>query len=422
MKKIIIFSLFLVFIFSSHSSLAAYPTTCPTEAQGILSAVGGCSAIDCGIYSNICAKCCVVSCTSASQIPLICKSDEVSVSGGKDENGCPLPPKCVLKSSICTSFSYSNWSACQSNSSQTRIVVSQSPAGCSGGNPVTTQTCSYLPLGDDTDTTPSISDFKSSKTEIVSGNTVTLSFSGSNVSKYKIYFSCPKFSTGLNAGLLAASVKISGTEYCNKDFTVPTGTLAQNLIISSKYSKPLKITSRLKAHDSQDQYVDYKDVIITVNAATTSTVPTTSTATSLQEQINFLLNQIKVLQQQLSDQQSSTVPTTQTTQVSINDSSASPASTSESVTETALSNDSAIFSYTWNKDLYYGMRNDNDVKALQKALIKEGVYSGEITGNFFGLTKQAVIDFQKKHNFTNIPGTGYTGTYTRKVLNELYSK
>lgn len=38
----------------------SYPTTCPTEAQGILKAVGGCSAIDCKTYSNICAKCCVV--------------------------------------------------------------------------------------------------------------------------------------------------------------------------------------------------------------------------------------------------------------------------------------------------------------------------------------------------------------------------
>ena len=27
-----------------------------------------------------------------------------------------------------------------------------------------------------------------------------------------------------------------------------------------------------------------------------------------------------------------------------------------------------------------------------------------------------------KHNFINIPGTGYVGSYTRKVLNDLYSK
>ncbi|OGY63454.1 MAG: hypothetical protein A3B92_01540 [Candidatus Harrisonbacteria bacterium RIFCSPHIGHO2_02_FULL_42_16] len=80
------------------------------------------------------------------------------------------------------------------------------------------------------------------------------------------------------------------------------------------------------------------------------------------------------------------------------------------------------FSYTWNRDLYYGLTNDKDVQALQNALILEGVYKGPVTGNFFRLTRQAVIDFQKKHNFTNVPGTGYVGPHTRKVLNDLYSK
>ena len=60
MKKIIIFSLFVAFIFSSHSSLAAsYPATCDSTAQAVITGIGGCSAIDCTAYSNICAKCCV---------------------------------------------------------------------------------------------------------------------------------------------------------------------------------------------------------------------------------------------------------------------------------------------------------------------------------------------------------------------------
>jgi len=85
-------------------------------------------------------------------------------------------------------------------------------------------------------------------------------------------------------------------------------------------------------------------------------------------------------------------------------------------------NEIEAISYTWDNDLYYGMRNNDDVKALQRALTKEGVYSEEITGNFFGLTRQAVIDFQKKRGFSNVPNTGYVGPYTRKVLNGLYSK
>lgn len=45
----------------------------------------------------------------------------------------------------CTSWTYSNWSACQSNNTQSRSLVSSSPSGCTGGNPVLTQSCTYTP-------------------------------------------------------------------------------------------------------------------------------------------------------------------------------------------------------------------------------------------------------------------------------------
>ena len=45
----------------------------------------------------------------------------------------------------CTSFTYSAWGACQSNGTQTRTVVSASPSGCTGGNPVLSQSCSAAP-------------------------------------------------------------------------------------------------------------------------------------------------------------------------------------------------------------------------------------------------------------------------------------
>ena len=44
-------------------------------------------------------------------------------------------------STPCTSFTYSNWNACSALGTQTRTVVSSSPAGCTGGNPVLTQAC-----------------------------------------------------------------------------------------------------------------------------------------------------------------------------------------------------------------------------------------------------------------------------------------
>ena len=80
------------------------------------------------------------------------------------------------------------------------------------------------------------------------------------------------------------------------------------------------------------------------------------------------------------------------------------------------------FSYKWEKDLYYGLTDNNDIQALQNALYIEGVYDGPISGNSFELTRKAVIKFQKKYNFNSVPNTGYVGPFTRRALNEIYSK
>ncbi|BDG01686.1 c-type cytochrome [Anaeromyxobacter oryzae] len=49
----------------------------------------------------------------------------------------PTPP------AICTAFTYTSWmpATCPTNGQQTRTVLSSSPAGCTGGAPVLTQTC-----------------------------------------------------------------------------------------------------------------------------------------------------------------------------------------------------------------------------------------------------------------------------------------
>lgn len=44
------------------------------------------------------------------------------------------------ESSTCTSWSYSNWSTC-TNGQQIRTITTSSPSGCTGGNPITTQSC-----------------------------------------------------------------------------------------------------------------------------------------------------------------------------------------------------------------------------------------------------------------------------------------
>lgn len=45
----------------------------------------------------------------------------------------------------CTSFTYSDFGACQPDGTQTRTVLTSSPAGCTGGSPVLTQPCTYVP-------------------------------------------------------------------------------------------------------------------------------------------------------------------------------------------------------------------------------------------------------------------------------------
>ncbi len=47
--------------------------------------------------------------------------------------------------STCTSFTYSAFGACQPSNLQVRTVLSSSPAGCTGGAPVLTQACTYVP-------------------------------------------------------------------------------------------------------------------------------------------------------------------------------------------------------------------------------------------------------------------------------------
>lgn len=80
------------------------------------------------------------------------------------------------------------------------------------------------------------------------------------------------------------------------------------------------------------------------------------------------------------------------------------------------------------KNLYYGLRNNNDVKCLQSFLASLGpdIYPEKlITGNFLNLTKKAVIRFQEKYkNEILLPiglknGTGFVGKMTRRKINKM---
>ena len=82
----------------------------------------------------------------------------------------------------------------------------------------------------------------------------------------------------------------------------------------------------------------------------------------------------------------------------------------------------------FEKDLFFGIRNDFEVRCLQEFLKSQGqdVYpEGLVTGNFLFLTKLAVIRFQERYAAEILAplslekGTGYVGQMTRTKLNEL---
>lgn len=84
--------------------------------------------------------------------------------------------------------------------------------------------------------------------------------------------------------------------------------------------------------------------------------------------------------------------------------------------------------FTFTRTLKWGMLNDPEVAALQDVLKYEGLFPIDqtSTGNFYGLTMDAVKAFQKKYNIVSsgspeTTGYGQVGSKTRAVLNSLYS-
>jgi hypothetical protein len=82
------------------------------------------------------------------------------------------------------------------------------------------------------------------------------------------------------------------------------------------------------------------------------------------------------------------------------------------------------------RNLYYGLMNDSEVRCLQEFLkLKEPeIYpEGLVTGNFLNLTKRAIIRFQEKYKDEILKplglesGTGFVGPSTRSKINQLLS-
>lgn len=68
-------------------------------------------------------------------------------------------------------------------------------------------------------------------------------------------------------------------------------------------------------------------------------------------------------------------------------------------------------------NLIYGMRANTDVRELQDFLKDQGFFRGPITGNYFSLTRSAVIRFQIKNGVK--PANGQFTTTTREIAQKM---
>ena len=75
----------------------------------------------------------------------------------------------------------------------------------------------------------------------------------------------------------------------------------------------------------------------------------------------------------------------------------------------------ALAADLFEKDLKYGMANNNDVKQLQDFLYNEGFYKGPVTGNFYSLTQAAVKKYQAANKIK--PVNGILNKVTRDKVN-----
>lgn len=71
---------------------------------------------------------------------------------------------------------------------------------------------------------------------------------------------------------------------------------------------------------------------------------------------------------------------------------------------------------SFERDLYFGLRDNPEVTKLQEFLRDQGIYSGPVTGGFFSLTRGAVKNFQKREGIE--PSAGYFGPLTREKANK----
>ncbi len=87
-------------------------------------------------------------CTNGTQTRTVLTRTPSGCTGGS-----PVTSQSCTATVTCTGFTYSAWSSC-TNGTQTRTVLTRTPSGCTGGSPVTSQSCTGGTTGGTTTGTP----------------------------------------------------------------------------------------------------------------------------------------------------------------------------------------------------------------------------------------------------------------------------
>jgi CSLREA domain-containing protein len=268
----------------------------------------------------------------------------------------------------CTSFTYSDWGSCASNSLQTRTILASSPTGCSGGAPVLSQSCTYVASGGGSVISLPTS-LGSGNNDVVATtiggvvNVGVITISGTNVLTYATNqnnFSTPESGSGWQLG--------------NHNFIISTLDLYNYIATIIISSDPQTII--LKKGESKDVDLDgdkTNDVKLTF--------------------VNTYSNRAEITLTSLAG----------------------------SVVVTPAPPTTPPAEFVFQKDLYSGMI-DSDVLELQKCLNANGFIltasgagsPGNETTKFGQLTREALIRFQKANNLN--PADGYFGLATRNSL------
>ncbi len=141
----------------------------------------------------------------------------------------------IVESSICTSWTYTDWNACTITGEQTRTILSYLPSGCVGGSPENRKSCTFSLI-------PTIKSIDGNTDIIHPGDVITVD--GTNFTSSQQNFSCSNCKILINDKELAHSNWV-GTDWVS--LIIPEDAISGYIQIRNQYGQisekfPLIIT------------------------------------------------------------------------------------------------------------------------------------------------------------------------------------